>query len=325
MLIKLIENRSEIGAGTRGSSLGIDALRMASLDKGNTFFTKHDIETIKDENHLLFEEIKYPRAKRIEGILNIFQNISECVKATMLDNKFPLILAGDHSSAGGTIAGIKAAHPSKRLGVIWVDAHADLHSPYTSPSGNVHGMPLASALGEDNMSCATNDVSSKVADYWNRLKNMQGIATKVKGQDIVFYGVRDTEAQEDAIIEREGIKNFTVEECREKGIEAVCIEGLNQLKDCDIIYLSFDVDSMDCDVVSKGTGTPVPNGFRPEEAKEILQRLAKSNKLVCFEMVEVNPLLDNKQNRMAEVSFDILENTYTTIVESKQTLVHEPS
>ena len=148
---------------------------------------------------------------------------------------------------------------------------------------------------------------------------------KVKAQDLIFFGVRDTESPEDAILKREGIKNFTVAECRQKGIEEACKESLNLLKDCDIIYLSFDVDSMDCDIVSKGTGTPVPNGFKPEEAKEILQHIVQSDKLICFEMVEVNPVLDNKQNRMAEISFDILENTYQTIAKSKQKLVHEPS
>lgn len=309
MAIRLIVNRSEIGAGTRGASLGIDALRVASLNLKSNFFQEHEVHIIKDENEILFNQIKFPEAKRIGGILKVFEHISEEVKNTISNNDFPLILAADHSSAGGTIAGIKKQYPNKRLGAIWIDAHADLHSPYTSPSGNVHGMPLATAIGSDNLDSSVKEVSAEAAELWNQLKNFGGISPKILPQDIVFYGVRDTEKPEDDIIRREGIKNFTVAETREKGIKKVCEEGLMILKDCDIIYISFDVDSMDCDIVSRGTGTPVPNGYTPEEANEIVQTLIQSDKLVCFEMVEINPTLDDKQNLMAEVSFKILEET----------------
>lgn len=314
MAIRLIENRSEIGAGTRGSSLGIDALRVASLNLNSEYFTVNEVHTIKDENELVFQDVKFPEAKRIEGIAKVFETISEEVKNTINKNDFPLILAADHSSAGGSIAGIKKQFPNKRLGVIWIDAHADLHSPYTSPSGNVHGMPLATAIGMDNLDSAVKEVSAEAVELWNALKNCGGVAPKILPQDIVFYGVRDTEKPEDDIIEKEGIKNFTVAETRDKGVQQVCVEGLEILKDCDIIYISFDVDSMDCDIVSMGTGTPVPNGFTPEEANEIIQTLLKSDKLVCFEMVEINPTLDNKQNLMAEVSFKILEETTKNLV-----------
>ena len=314
MAIRLIENRSEIGAGTRGSSLGIDALRIASLNLKSDYFSKNKVHTIEDENDLLFRDVKFLEAKRIKGMVKVFENISEEVKNTIGRNDFPLVLAADHTSAGGTIAGIKKQYPNKRLGAIWIDAHADLHSPYTSPSGNLHGMPLATAIGTDNLNSAVKEISSEAAELWNQLKNCGGISPKILAQDIVFYGVRDTEQPEDDIIKREGIKNFTVAETREKGIQQACIEGLELLKDCDIIYISFDVDSMDCDIVSMGTGTPVPNGYKPEEANEIIQTLIKTDKLVCFEMVEINPVLDNKQNLMAEVSFKILEETTQNLV-----------
>jgi|TARA_B110001469_G_C9622793_1_gene310590 arginase len=313
MTIQLIENKSEIGAGTRGASLGIDALRIAGLNKKNDYFSKHKVITIKDKNSLLFDNIKLSSAKRIKGISEVFQIICDQVDETISNNKFPLILAADHSSAGGTIAGIKKKYPNKRLGAIWIDAHADLHSPYTSPTGNVHGMPLATAIGLDNKECKVKEPSAEAIKYWEKLKETGGISPKILSNDVVFFGVRDTEFPEDEIIRREGIKNFTVAETREKGIDKACSEALELLSDCDIIYISFDVDSMDCDLVSMGTGTPVPNGYTPTEANSIIQGLIKSEKLVCFEMVEINPTLDNKQNLMADTAFEILVNTTNTL------------
>lgn len=313
MAIKLIGNISELGAGTRGASLCVEALKIASFNKNSEYFSEYPISVIKNENELLFSNIIFHSAKRIKGIVNVFNEIAKKVDQTLNDGDFPIIIAGDHSSAGGTIAGIKKRYPNKRLGAIWIDAHADLHTPYTSPSGNVHGMPLGSALGFDNIECAVKEVKPEVKAMWEQLKSCGGVSPKILPKDIVFYGVRDTEGPEDKIIEREGIKNFTVAETRQKGIAQVCKEGLAILNDCDLIYISFDVDSMDCDLVSMGTGTPVPNGYSPEEANGIIQELIKSDKLVCFELVEVNPTLDNKQNLMAETAFEILENTTKSI------------
>ena len=313
MEIQLIENKSELGAGTRGSSLGIDALRVASLNKGSDYFLKNKVITLKNNNEMLFDSVKLATAKRIKGIVKVFNRVSKEVEKTLSKGKFPLVLAADHSSAGGTIAGIKMKYPNKRLGAIWIDAHADLHSPYTSPTGNVHGMPLATAIAFDNKECQVKDPPDEAIKHWNQLKETGGISPKILTEDIVFFGVRDTEFPEDELIRREGIKNFTVAETREKGIEKACEEAFEILKECDIIYISFDVDSMDCDLVSMGTGTPVPNGYTPEEANSIIQNLIQSYKLVCFEMVEINPTLDNKKNLMAETAFDILVNTTNTL------------
>ena len=313
MTIQLIENKSELGAGTRGASLGIDALRISSLNKGSNYFLKYKVVKVKNNNEMLFDAVKLSSAKRIKGIVKVFNRICNQIEQTLTDGHFPLVLAADHSSAGGTIAGLKKKYPNKRLGAIWIDAHADLHSPYTSPTGNVHGMPLATALAYDNKECQVKEPSEEALKYWGELKNTAGISPKLIADDIVFFGVRDTEHPEDEIIRRDGITNFTVAETREKGVEKACKEALQRLKDCDMIYISFDVDSMDCDLVSCGTGTPVPNGFTPEEANSIIQNLIQSEKLVCFEMVEINPTLDNKQNLMADTAFDILVKTTNTL------------
>lgn len=311
--IQLIENNSEIGAGTRGASLGIEALKVASLNAKSDYFSARKIQEVPTHNELLFEENATPTAIRIQGIRKVYEAVADVVSKSLSEDKFPLILAADHASAGGTIAGIKKQYPNKTLGVVWIDAHGDLHSPYTSPTGNVHGMPLATALNEDNFPCQIKEVDAESAENWNALKNTGGIAPKIEAENLVFFGVRDTEEPEDAIIERMGIKNFTVSECREKGITAAANEAIEMLDNCDIIYISFDVDSMDPDIVSYGTGTPVADGFSPDEANQLIQDLFKSNKVICFEMVEINPTLDNKQNYMADTAFKILVDTTQTI------------
>ncbi|MBL4862687.1 MAG: arginase [Crocinitomicaceae bacterium] len=306
--IELLTNKSEITAGTRGASLGPEAIMTAARNKGSKFFGEFPIQHVKHMNHLLDEEVKFPHAKRVEGLIEVFSSVNAHVKALLDNRKFPLIIASDHGSAGGTIAGVKAAHPNKRLGVVWIDAHGDLHTPYTTPSGNMHGMPLAVALNEDNIPCKVNDISSDELAMWERLKSEGIEGPNIRPEDLVFISVRDTEDQEDAIIDRLNITNHTVESIREKGKEEILRLTLEQLSDCDIIYVSFDVDSMDPEHTSHGTGTPVDNGLRPDEAEYFLCELAKQDKLVCLEFVEVNPCLDEKTNKMAEVTFDLLES-----------------
>ena len=146
--IKIIEVPSEIGAGTRGSSLGIEAIKVAALDFMSNFFIHFPSEKIQDENKILYEPIESPYAKRIKGVAAMYDKLSKSICNSMKDNFFPVVLSGDHSTSGGTIAGIKMARPKSRLGVIWIDAHADLHTPYTTPSGNVHGMPMAATISK---------------------------------------------------------------------------------------------------------------------------------------------------------------------------------
>src|SRR5581483_4570639 len=156
--IKLIEIPSEIGAGTRGASLGIEAIKIAALDFMSSFFIHFPSEKIPADHHILYEPIESPYAKRIKGVATMYDKISKAVSDTIKSHFFPVVLSGDHSSAGATIAGIKMAKPKSKLGVIWIDAHADLHTPYTTPSGNLHGMPLAASLNEDNKECAVHEL-----------------------------------------------------------------------------------------------------------------------------------------------------------------------
>lgn len=316
--IQVLEVRSELGAGTRGASLGIGAMKVASLNRRSKYFAKNPLVTIPNENELLFWESQFQHAKYIDGVTKVYDYVMSEV-AGQLTNKqnFVIVLAGDHSTAGGTIAGIKKAYPDKRLGVVWIDAHADMHTPYTTPSGNVHGMPLAISLGMDNLAQKRNEVNPLVSDYWEQLKNIGGICPKLNKEDVVFIGVRDTEPEEDYLLESNNIRNISVDEVRQKGVDAIVKESLAYLDDCDLIYVSFDVDSMDCFLVSHGTGTPVPNGLAKEEAAELLTGLVQDPKVCCFEITEVNPTLDEKCNEMAETAFTMLELVTNAITKAE--------
>ena len=303
---KLVLLRSELGAGTRGASLGVDALKIAAIDLESNYFRKYDSIDIEDENWMLLEKVNHKYAKRIRGLVKIYDRLSKAIaKNLKKTNTSPIVLAGDHSTAGGTIAGIKMAFPDERIGVIWIDAHADMHSPYTTPSGNLHGMPLATALAEDNLEVQTNELDEKTEELWERLKNIGGITPKIKYADLIYIGVRDTEAQEDYLMEKHGVRNITTRELRQIGVEEVVEIVNDRLKDCSKIYISFDVDSLD-PKISVGTGTPVPQGLRFKEARELLQSLCRDERVCCLEFVEINPTLDT-ENAMAETAFKLLE------------------
>jgi arginase len=312
--IKLVEVRSEIAAGTRGASLGIDALKIASLDKTSDFFTRFDPIHVPDANNFLWKGNKHPHAKYIDGVYQVLKNVYSTIESLRLEKVFPIVLAGDHSTAAGTIMGIKAADPEKRLGVIWIDAHADLHTPYTTPSGNMHGMPLAMCIQTDNKDCQVNNPIPETINYWEKIKKIGGDSPKILAEDIVFISVRDTETPEDHLIRKYGIKNFTTDEVRSLGISKVAEKALEILGKCDQIYISFDVDSLDSSI-SVGTGTPVPNGLTVKEALELNAQLIKDKRVCCWEIVEVNPTLDT-ENTMAENAFDVLEATTTSLVEN---------
>ncbi|QZK90702.1 arginase [Flavobacterium sp. CHNK8] len=306
-IIKLIKNRSDIGAGTRGSDLGIDAIEIAAINQNSDYFNRFLFEDVKTHNETIYDKDRSSSAKRIEHVLEQCIRVSNVVKKSIEDNYFPIVLSGDHSSALGTLSGIKAAYPEQNIGVFWIDAHADLHSPYTSPSGNIHGMPLSAALGDDNLSCQNNEVTPETHQDWEEMKNIGHQGPKVLPENLIYFGVRDTEEEEDKQIEKLKIKNYKVDEVRYRGLQTCVTEALTKLAHCEVLYISFDVDSMDCDMISYGTGTPVAKGFDQYEIIAIINQIIQTKKVVCVEFVEVNPLLDTKGNKMAETAFEVLE------------------
>jgi arginase len=313
MKIKLIKNRSDIGAGTRGSDMGIDALEIAAINSGNDYFNRHAYEDVETHNETIYQKNTNNFAKRIEHVVQQCERVAKAVSGNLIVGNYPIVLSGDHSSALGTISGLKSANPQARIGVIWLDAHTDIHSPFTSPSGNIHGMPLAAALGLDNLQYQINQPDEATLLQWYKMKNIGIDGPKILPQDLIYFGIRDYEEAEEKVINDQKIKFFKVEELRFKGLENCVQEAIQLLSNCDLIYISFDVDSMDCDRISYGTGTPVPAGFNPEEVIQIIQLFQATGKVKCIELTEINPLLDNKGNKMAETAFEVLDKVSNTI------------
>jgi arginase len=217
---------------------------------------------------------------------------------------FPVVLAGDHSTAAGTIAGLRQAYPHHRIGVVWIDAHADLHSPYTTPSGNMHGMPVAVAMALDNIHYGVNTPDDTTIRLWDRCKSLAGSeGPAILSRDLIYVSARDMEPAEQATIRDHGIPIVSTQEVRELGAERAAARCLAHLAACDLIYVSFDVDSMDASFCN-GTGTPVPDGLWPVEALQLNGALLRDPRVCCWEICEINPHLDTL-NTLAEVSLDI--------------------
>lgn len=265
----------------------------------------------------MLKPIAHEWAKRIEGMIEVYEAFIPTVRDIIRkDDDFLIILGGAHGTAGASIKAIKAAYPEKRLGVIWIDAHGDLHSPYTTPSGNMHGMPLAIALQEDNLSQRRRDLPQETVDLWEKIKGLGADGPAIQASDIVLVAARDLEIQERKLIDAQGIDNIPVSMFRERGFHVAVERALRYLEHCDHIYITFDVDSMD-QAVSLGTGTPVTGGLIPAEAKGFLKEVVRDPKVRYLEIVEINPLLDLKGNSMAEVAFEILKDVVEVIENEK--------
>jgi arginase len=304
--IHIIENPSELGAGVRGPALGPIAVRLEDNRLDNRIYGKFTHSTVNSLNHRLCAPTPFVHAKFLDAIVEHNLTYAESFQEILKSGKFPIVMSGDHSNALGTIAGIKNMYPEKRLGVIWIDAHADLHTPFTSPSGNVHGMPLGASLGEGYASDAINVPDDKTVQLWSELTHLgsHSIHPKIHPSDLVFIAIRDLEDQEWKDIDENHIKYYVPARLLNKSMKEVAEETLSHLSSCDMIYVSFDVDSMDPSV-SKGTGTSVDNGLSLEQAKKLLTHFFEDDKTVCLEVTEVNPLID-VENRMAKAALDIL-------------------
>ena len=308
--LKVIKNRSDIGAGTRGSDMGIDALEIAAINAENDFFNRYPFIDVPTHNESIYDKVNNTFAKRINFVAEQCERVCDVTSKVLRQQHFPLVISGDHSSALGTLAGITHANPGKTVAAIWIDAHADLHTPLSSPSGNIHGMPLAAALGLDNEKYGVNTIDEATKKSWDQIKALGGDHPKIKPEHLLYFGLRSTEEAEDNVIEDLGIRTYAVHEIRYRSM-AVCLqEAIESLKEVDLFYITFDVDSMDCDLISKGTGTPVSKGFDPAEIKQLIQGFNSTDKVVCLEVCEINPLLDEKGNKMAETAFEIVNEIF---------------
>lgn len=305
MDVRLIEAASEIGAGKRGTSMGMSALRVAAWKLGSELFGHAEESILRDENDVLYEDDRTPNAHHIDGLIRFESDLAYEVYKYLRSNVFPMVIGGDHSIAIGSVSGTRMAFPTERLGVIWIDAHADLHSPWTTPSGNVHGMPLALLMNIEKKGVEQRRVKIFTLDIWDRLRKIGVSGPKMKPQDLVFIGLRDYEPEEAAIIEEYGIKVFTVDDVRKRGADAIVRETAEYLDKCEKLHVSFDVDSLD-PTISRGTGTPVDNGLFLDEARGLLEGFCADPRTATLDVVEINPALDTN-NAMAENVLTILE------------------
>ena len=281
--IALIGVPMDLGAGTRGSNLGPEAIRIAGIkkrlekigyqvdDRGDITAERREVQTQPGSNLKNLNEIA--RVNRL-----LCQEVSESMK----EGKIPVILGGDHSIAIGSIFGV--LQNRKNLGVIWFDAHGDINTRDTSPSGNIHGMPVSVLMG-----MGPEELTSI------------GNGAFLKRENIVYVGSRDLDSEERKAMKEQGIKVFTMYEIDDMGIKKVMEEAIRIAGDgTDGIHVSFDMDAMDPEI-APGTGTKVPGGMGYRETHYALEMIAKSDKLVSVEFVEVNPLLD-QGNRTAEAA-----------------------
>ncbi|QRN49075.1 arginase [Macrococcoides bohemicum] len=274
--IEIIGAPSAFGQRKLGVNMGPDAMRYAGLierlenightviDQGNVELPAIDMKKYKSEQGGL---------RNLEEVTTFCESLCEKVDGVVQKGNYPVVIGGDHSIAMGTISGI--AKHYENLGVIWYDAHGDLNIDETSPSGNIHGMPLRALIGDGH----------------EDLVNIGGYKNKVKIENIVLIGMRDLDEGEKAYIKEVGIKTYTMADIDRLGIGTVIAETLAYLDKCDGIHLSLDVDALD-PVETPGTGTTVPGGITYRESHFALELLNDSEKITSFEIVEVNPLID---------------------------------
>ena len=308
--ISLVEVDCDLGAGKPGAGAGIELLKNAAKHQQDLRNISEGLiaeirgEQAQSANAATAGRSTTPHARHIKTIAEVMHDAANLVCTTLQQESFPLVLAGDHSTAASTIAGIRRAHPQSRLGVIWIDAHADIHSPFTTPSGNMHGMPLAIACGHDNLSEAINDPDPVTRQLWKDLQDLHGLeSAAIAFRDLIYVGVRDTEAAEDVTLVNHLIPVISTEEVRRGGAIQAANRCLSHLAEVDLIYVTFDVDAMDS-TICKGTGTPVPGGLWAHEAILLLRTLLSDPRVCCWEICEINPYLD-ELNTLAELSLGI--------------------
>ncbi len=302
--VKIITIQSDFGAAKRGAKLGPKAL-LKAIEKNHPGFLEHCPVTSIESSDLVSNEI-FETAKNIHNILSVQKRAIKAIDEVLSQGSFPFVISGDHSNGLAGISALKNQNPKWNIGVIWIDAHADLNTPFTSKTGNIHGMPLAAALALGPKANQKNKVDTDVVEKWDKLiaLGQQRIKPKILPKNLVFIDIRDIDEEETNILFDNQIKYFTPQMRKEMGLKEIIRETLEHLADCNCLLVSFDVDSLD-PTISYGTGTPVPDGLSKLEAIELLQAFLAEPKTKLFEISEINPLLD-RYNPMEDVAAEIV-------------------
>ena len=287
--IRIIGIPLDLGQQRRGVNMGPSAIRYAGLseklkrlgfklrDSGNLFVPVRDSLDEDQQGNFL------------QSIAVVCESAYQAGAQAVRDGEIPLFIGGDHSLAIGTIGGVTDQQP---CGVIWVDAHGDANSPQGSPSGNIHGMPVATLLGNG----------------FPELLNVGRPGAKLQARDLVLIGIRDLDADERSFLKQNGASVYTMRDIDERGMGAVIREALQRLEHLERIHLSLDMDSLE-PIQAPGVGTPVPGGLSYREAQLLMEIVADSGKLSSADVVEVNPILDH-QNRTAEMAVELLASLF---------------
>lgn len=280
MNIHLLEMPLDFGASRHGSDMGPSAIRLAGIKErlenlGHTISSHSDIFSVSAQE---YEQQGNPKAKYLVPIKKACEQLAERVENICTDGDFPLILGGDHSIALGSIAGASAyaRKNNKKLGVLYVDAHGDFNTPETSPTGNIHGECLAASAGLG----------------LPELTNLYFEGQKVDPANICFVGVRDLDPGEKQLMKQAGVTVYTMSDIERQGFPAIVKQITVFFKThADIIHVSFDMDVLD-PMFAPGTGIPLPGGLTNREALLLMEEMGATGKVKTAEIVEVNPILD---------------------------------
>ncbi|WP_415226349.1 arginase [Psychromonas sp.] len=296
---KLLIVECDLGGFKQGASQGGAAVVLQLKNKPKL------LNIIKTPNCIL-RKSSTPQAHYLDEINQCIESLSKEVSDFLQENgdEKLIVFSGDHSTACGTLAGVKNAYPNKRIGAIWIDAHADINSPYTSDSGNMHGMPVAAAMGFDHKEIAINKLNNITYSLWESTKSICNKA--IHPDDFVYIGIRDLDKIEWDIIDQHNIKYYSVEDVKLAGGANIAQQTLDYLSLCDFIYISFDIDSLDSSLVP-GTGMPADNGLSLDCVNSLFDTLLRSKKIKALEVVEVNPLLDSN-NKTTKTIASLLDN-----------------
>ncbi|MEA3545064.1 MAG: arginase [Thermodesulfobacteriota bacterium] len=282
--IRVIGVPIDLGQNRRGVDMGPSAIRYAGLsarlkslgyqlhDEGNLYVPVRD--SLADQCSCDF----------LGAVQQVCQAAYDAAVQAVVAGEIPLFLGGDHSLSIGTIGGVTSQEP---VGVIWVDAHGDSNSPKTSPSGNIHGMPVATLLG----------------DGYPELVNIGRPGAKILGKDVVMIGIRDLDSAERDWLKQSGVRVYTMRDLDERGMGTVTREALEYLGDHKRIHVSIDMDALDPNI-APGVGTPSPGGLSCREAQLLMEIIADSKKLASVDIAEINPILDH-ENRTAEMAVEL--------------------
>jgi arginase len=282
----------DLGADRRGVDMGPSAIRYANLEArleglGYKVTDFGDIDIMISET----QRIRNSKLKYLPEIEKTSKILAKKVENLMNRSFFPLIIGGDHATAIGSIAGISnyCRKRNKRLGIIWIDAHADMNTEETTPSGNIHGMPLAIALGLGN----------------KRLTKLNGFSPKVDIENVALIGIRDVDFLEAKLVKKMDLKVYTMTDIDKAGIPRIISKVLADFRSrVDHIHISFDMDGIDPDY-AEGVGTPVPGGLTFRESHLLMEMVADCGCMNSLEILEVNPILDTK-NRTADLATELI-------------------